>query len=86
MKKIEIECLNDIIYLKDKDNLANIITKLRNKLGFEDVVILSFILDASSMCTYKLQDRKIDFIVKYLEEVYNNLFGTSLGLHIAKNY
>lgn len=86
MKKIEVEYLNDIIYLKDKDDLENIITKLRDKLGFNDVVIQILISHASSICTYKSQDKKIDFIVKCLEEVYNNLLGSSLGLHIAKNY
>lgn len=86
MKKIEEKNLNDIIYLKDKDDLANIITKLRYKLGINDVVIQMLILYASNMCTYKSQDRKIDFIVKCLEELYNSLLGTSLGLYIAKNH
>lgn len=47
MKKIENKNLNNIVYLKDENDFAMIIDKLRNKIGLSDSEIEFLILEAS---------------------------------------
>lgn len=86
IKKIENKNLNDITYLKDKNDLVEISTKLHYKFGLTYYEINLFIIAVSRLSKNKSNDWKIDFVVRYLEGFYNNVVGTSLGLYLSKKH